>query len=52
LAQAMSRTKAESHQQAQAILVLIAHHLHAVAAVREMQRLLGHQRLVAFLDLV
>ena len=40
----------DPHEQVQPVLVLVPHHLHAVSAVREVQRLLGHQRLVALLD--
>ena len=35
------------HQQVQSVLILVSHHLHAVAAVREVQHLLGHQGLIA-----
>src|ERR1700761_7169416 len=35
----------------ESVFILVPHHLHPVAAMREMQRLLGHQGLVTLLDL-
>ena len=44
----MSSTKPETHiKKMQTVLVLVPHHLHAIATMREVQRLPGHQGLIA-----